>query len=152
MLGLEAVFERTWQRAKHWALVIVPPDTVPASVSEPQYVRALVENESSLPLAEKLLAWQSAVKRWPNSFVLQMGRGNAYYASAQYTPAAEAFQRATEIDPARAEAWNNLAYASIKLGHAQAARDAVERALILAPDNPDYRHSQQEIEQWLLNQ
>lgn len=47
------------------------------------------------------------------------------------------FERAAELDPTYAAAWNNLAIAYEQKGDLPEARRAYERALKLAPDN-DY--------------
>ena len=45
------------------------------------------------------------------------------------------FQRAAQVDPTYAPAWNNLAIAYEQQGDLASARDAYEKALKLDPDN-----------------
>jgi Flp pilus assembly protein TadD len=132
------VFERTWQRAGHWAVVVVPPQVMPVSVREKEFTEAAVAIDS-------LSAYQSGLERWPGSFELQFALGNKAYASGDYSLSATAFQTATKLAPRRAEAWNNLAYALWKLDQRKPAITAVQKALQLDPDNPNFADSLKEI-------
>ena len=145
-----ALFERTWQRAGYWALVVVPPGQMPVTASEQGFTRALLNLEAVGVAEDYLAAYRAGVARWPDSFILNMGLGNAQFALAQFDAAVQSFRRATALEPQRAESWNNLAYALLKTGDRQAATEAVARAISLAPDNSDYRHSEREINQQLL--
>ena len=42
-----AAFERTWSRARYWALVIVPPGDVPATAQPDRYLQATLDLEST---------------------------------------------------------------------------------------------------------
>jgi Flp pilus assembly protein TadD len=52
------------------------------------------------------------------------------------------------LDPARAEVWNNLAYALIQLGKRESALAAIARARLLDPANSNYLNSQNELDNW----
>ena len=140
-----SVFERTWQRSDFWAVAVVPPDVIPITVPEDSYVRAIVdfENKASRPAIQR--AYQTAVQRWPQNYLLHMGRGNAAYALGHYAQAQQAFEYATRIQPERSEAWNNLAYALSRQGDRAGALTAVEQAILLAPDNSDLLENHREI-------
>lgn len=140
-----SVFERTWQRADHWSVVVSPPEIIPVTAFEDKFISAVVALESSGLQQAVLSAYQSGVKRWPRSFVLHMGLGNAHYALQDYQRAEQAFKRAIDIDPDRPEAWNNVAFALAEQGKKQQAIEAVERAITLQPDNKDYQRSKNEI-------
>lgn len=140
-----SVFERTWERGGFWAVVVVPPDIMPHSVSQAEFVKAVLALESTQLKPSLLAAYQSGVTRWPQSFILQMGRGNAAFALGNYELAQQAFLTATTIKPDRAEAWNNLAYALVRAGHKKRAVDAINQALKLQPEHSEYLNSQAEI-------
>ncbi len=55
----------------------------------------------------------------------------------RYSEARSHAEKALEIDPSRASAWNNLAIARYHLGSAQAAIEAWQRALALSPGDLD---------------
>ncbi len=58
-----------------------------------------------------------------------------------WTGAVERFERATEIDPTYAAAWNNLGIGLEQQGRFDDARKAYERALEIEPDNTFFRNN-----------
>ncbi len=74
-----------------------------------------------------------------------MGLGNTLYARADYSGARAAFERATEIRPDSADAWNNLAYALKQSGDGVAAVDAPEKAVELGGGDPNYQDTLDEM-------
>lgn len=139
------VFERTWQRAGLWSVIVVPPALIPQTASQDEFTRAVLALETEDRIDSALLAYQNGVKRWPQNFILQMGLGNTAYALQRYELATQAFSAATTLRPERAEAWNNLAYALVKTAQKERAIDAIRQALKLQPDNREYLNSQVEI-------
>lgn len=140
-----SVFERTWQRANFWSVVVVSPEIMPITASEDKFISAVVALESSGLKQAVLLAYQNGLKRWAQSFVMQMGLGNTHYALQDYRLAEQAFRAAIDINPVRAEAWNNLAYALLKQGKKAQAIEAVEQAVSLQPEGKQYQASRKEI-------
>ena len=57
-----ALFERTWQRAGHWALVIVPPERVPPTASAGNYLQTAIDLEQVGRTATALRAYRSAAR------------------------------------------------------------------------------------------
>jgi hypothetical protein len=139
------VFERTWQRAGFWSVVVVPPQLMPQTASQSEFIRAVLALEPAGMTPSVLMAYQNGVKRWPQNFILHMGLGNAAYALRRHELARQAFSEAASLMPGRAEAWNNLAYALIKTGQKEQALEAVKQALKLQPNNAEYLASQIEI-------
>lgn len=70
-----AVFERTWARAGHWAVVVLPSGEIPASVSATDYFVAVAEFELLHPQLTGA-AWREGLTRWPGSEILAMGMSN----------------------------------------------------------------------------
>mgnify|MGYP001817701054 CR=1 FL=1 len=60
------VFERTWQRADFWALVIVHADEIPATAKPQQYLKTAYTFEETGNSEIALMAYQAASKRWPD--------------------------------------------------------------------------------------
>jgi tetratricopeptide (TPR) repeat protein len=129
-------FEHTWARSGHWAFVAVKPGALPASALETEVAAATVALERSIAPAPAALAYQAALKRWPQNLTLAMGLGNARANAGDLAGAASAFEHAARQHDS-AVAWNNLAHMRMKLGqHAaavEAARRAVERAEAAEP-------------------
>lgn len=141
-----STFERTWQRADHWAVVATLPGAPAAvTVSEEDLVMAVLALEETVPAETLKQAYRSGLDRWPASFILRMGLGNAYYAMQDYAAAQREFERVTREYPQHAQGWNNLAYARWRLGRIDLARRAVQQAVQLQPGNPAYLDSLREI-------
>ena len=126
-----ATFERTWARAGHWALVILPPDRVPASAEPAAVVRAAAALEQSGEVTAAGVAYDAILGRWPDSAGALLGRGNVRYAEHDLDGAELAFRRAALTDPGSAAAWNNLAQVLLEQDEPDAARAAAERAVAL---------------------
>jgi hypothetical protein len=125
------VFERLWRQEGQWAMVVVPPDRVPATATETRYAAAVVALEKSGHLKEAFTAYNALLKRWPDSLAGQMGRGNAAYALHDLDTAETAFRQAT-VDHADAPAaFNNLANVLAERGKLSDALAAAEQAVNL---------------------
>ncbi len=140
-------FERSWARAGHWALVVLPPGELPASARITRYLQAVQELEDTAPGTDTGAAWLAAVQRWPDEPIGWLTLGNHRYQSGDYAAAVSAFSRATQAAPGQAQAWNNLAYALLKNGCPQQARHAARCAQSLAPGEDDYLDTLHEISQ-----
>ncbi len=142
-------FERTWQRADHWGLVIVPPDKVPATANADAYLETIIDLEQSGRLDSAYNAYQQAAKHWPDSPIAYMGSGNTAFALGRYADSTTAYQQLLAISPEAPAAWNNLAYALAKQGKKQSALAAINKAIQLDPDNKNFRDSHDELKQLL---
>lgn len=126
-----ATFELTWARAGHWALVILPPDRLPASAGQATVVRAAAALEQSGEIRAAGVAYDAILERWPDSAGALLGRGNVRYAEHDLDGAELAFRRAVLTDPGSPAAWNNLAQVLLEQGELEAARAAARRAVAL---------------------
>jgi tetratricopeptide (TPR) repeat protein len=139
-------FERTWRRGDFWALVVLPPDRLPATAGEEPLIDASAGLARAKKHREAASAFGAIARRWPDSFVAHMGLGNARYASKDLPGAATAFQDAARKFPAKAPAWNNLAFVLAKLGRRDEAAEAARKAVLLGgADAPKYRETLDEI-------
>ena len=141
-----STFEYTWERGDYWALVVVPPDDLPATGSELAVLRAAAGLEQAGRPTDAAAAYALIAERWPDSLGALMGLGNARYAMGDLTGAADAFRRATDRVPDAAAGWNNLAVVLAELARPGAALDAARRAVRLGgPDAETYRATLTEI-------
>jgi len=115
IMNLET-FERTWQRAQKWAMVVLAPGSLPADGDDLSYVKAVSFFETAGKLELTLQAYKAGIKRWPESVLLQMGIGNTYYQQHNLGESRRYYQRATELDGSYAPAHNNLAQVLFELG------------------------------------
>lgn len=140
VMDLDA-FDRTWAKAGRWAFVALPPDQLPATADEADYVAAAVALESVAPTAAEG-AYRTALAAWPNNLVARMGLGNAAYRRGDRAAAEAAFRQAATAHPESGDAWNNLAQVLHEDGQEAAARAAAERAVGLGgPRLPTYRRT-----------
>jgi len=141
------IFERTWRRAKYWAMVVMRPDQLPFTAEEIQYVRAVAPLERLSLWETTSLAYATALERWPQSLAAQMGLGNSRYALGNVRGAEEAFRRATQDHPGAAVAFNNLAQTLAEQEHWPEALAAAQRAAALGgPQSDAFRDTLTQIE------
>jgi hypothetical protein len=141
-----ATFERTWARGDRWALVILPPERLPATADERAVVGAAAGLERARRFQDAATAYAAALARWPDSFVARIGLGNARYGLADFAGAEAAFREAAERRPGEPAAWNNLAHALHRQGRTPEALAAARTAVRLAGAHADpYRTTLQEL-------
>lgn len=140
-------FERSWQRAGQWGLVVLAPGRLPASAVEDRYLEAAAPLERAAQWGAAEAAYRAALDRWPQSLGGWLGLGNALYARGDLAGAEEALRAATRHHPDSAPALNNLAHVLAERGRRPEALAAIERALTLAgPDRAVYERTRAEIE------
>lgn len=140
------VFERTWARTGHWALVVTPPDRLPATAGlEPLLAAALGIERAGRP-ADAAAAYAAIAGKWPESYAAWMGLGNSRYGLEEFAAAERAFRSAIQATPEAPQAWNNLAYALAEQGRRAEAIAAAERAVGLGGSEAEqYRATLQEL-------
>jgi hypothetical protein len=139
-------FARTWARAERWAIVVLPPDALPASAAEETVVRAAAGLERAGRPGEAALAYDTILRRWPGSLGALIGRGNARYATGDLDGAEAAYRSALVRHPGAAVAWNNLADVLAAQGERDAALIAARRAVDLGgPHAATYRRPLDQI-------
>lgn len=139
-------FERTWARGDYWALVVLPPDRLPATADEHTTLAAAAALERVEKNAAAAEAYRAILARWPKSFAAQLGLGNALYAGGEHDDAEQAYRAAIRLRPDDPIPWNNLAYVLAALGRPTEARAAAEEAVRLAPEDATaYRDTLREL-------
>ncbi|MDF1822817.1 MAG: PA2778 family cysteine peptidase [Alcanivoracaceae bacterium] len=126
-------FLNTWARADNWAVVILPPDELPASARPLPYLSAASDLESSGRLEAAMDAYRVAAGRWPDQPAGLLGQGNVAYAMGDRAGAADTFARLLRRFPRQADGWNNLAHTLGQLGCAWQAGEAQRCAAALSP-------------------
>lgn len=135
-----ATFARTWERAERWALVVLPPATLPVSADAASVLRAAAGLEQAGRLEAAASAYRTIAHRWPDSPGAFVGLGNVRYAMGDLDAAEAAFRAAVAAHPDAAAAWNNLAHVLAERGAREEALAAVRRALALGgPQTATYR-------------
>lgn len=142
------VFENTWRRGDFWALVVLPPDRLPATAAEHEVLQAAAAIERVGDFAAARAAYRAMAQRWPDSFGARFGYGNTLYAQGDLAGAEAAFREAARIEPEVGAAWNNLAVVLSEQGRREEARAAARTAIETGRgDIEEYRRTLTEIEQ-----
>lgn len=126
-----STFEHTWGRSDFWGMVALPPGSLPVTADEKSTERALLDFQKTAGANRARAGWDAARKRWPHNLSMQMGSGNAAYASGDRAAALTAFREAAQDHPDSAAALNNLASVLAELGQIEAARRAAQQAVAL---------------------
>ena len=127
------VFERTWQRADFWALVIVPVGEIPKTGKPAPYLKAAYAFEETGHPDLALKAYQSGSRQWPDNAGTWMALGNMAFHNHDWSAAIKAFTTASQLEPESIAGWNNLAYALHAYGCAAEANMALQCALTISP-------------------
>jgi tetratricopeptide (TPR) repeat protein len=143
-----ALFEKTWQRAGHWALVVVKTDSIPATAGAEAYLDAVIGMEQVGRIDGAHKGYHTALRRWPDQLLAHSGFANTAYAQGEFSAAESSYRNALALDPEKAELWNNLAYTLAQLGRHEAAMEAIQRALELDPENENFKDSLRELSGW----
>ncbi len=135
------VFERTWQRAHHWALVIVPAGKIPKTATALKYLEAAYAFEQTGKLELALRAYKTASQHWPQQAEIWMALGNLEYSNKDWQSAVKSFATATQLKPEAASYWNNYAYALHANGCEAQAQTALSCGIKIKPDDENLRDS-----------
>ena len=141
-------FLRTWRRGDYWAIVVLRPDELPANVDQGRYFAAIAALEQTNQLDEAAVAWQTALRVWPDSSAALFGLGNVRFASGQFAEAEEFYRRLLARDDRLLVARNNLALALARQQKFSAALTEISVALAQNSDAglvSELEHTQETI-------
>jgi tetratricopeptide (TPR) repeat protein len=145
-----SLLERTWQRANHWALVIVPVGVIPVTISADSYLRSLIDFEQTSDINLAHQGYLDALKKWPTNLSAQIGIGNTAYALKDFALSESAYRTALQLSPRLGQLWNNYAYALAQQDKMMESLAAIKRAIEISPDNKNYQHSATEFAEWAI--
>jgi hypothetical protein len=123
-------FDRTWSRGGNWAMVALPPSRLPVTASPNFYAESVAGLERVDPGTAQI-AYETALKKWPDNRLFMLGAGNAAYGLKQLQSAEHHYQNLVNAHPDFADGWNNLAQALFDLGKKQEASFAIAKAVAL---------------------
>ncbi len=127
------VFTNTWGRTDHWAVVILPPDQVPATAEPLKFLQSAHDLETTGRTSAAAIAYKTAETTWPEQPAAIMARGNLAWQLGILTKATAHFLRTVNRFPEFAEGWNNLAFALEGTRCPVTATEAARCAAALAP-------------------
>ena len=136
-----------WKRGDYWGLLILPPDRMPHGVEENEWLAAVAGLENTGQWQAAAIGYTTALERWDESFVAWMGLGNSKYNLRDLASSAEAFSRATLLQPENGMAFNNFAHVLAEQGRRQEALFAAQRAVDLGgPFINTFRQTLKEVQ------
>lgn len=126
-----AVLEYTWKESEYWAMITVPPERIPATAKESDYLAAIVAMERVGAPRAALTAYATFLARWPDNLVASIGLANGHYALGEMKQAEAVLRQAVERHPDSALVLNNLAQTLSDQGQNVEALTFAERAVAL---------------------
>jgi tetratricopeptide (TPR) repeat protein len=124
------VFEYTWRKSNYWAMVIVPPERIPVTATEPAWLTAVAAMERVAEPNASFAAYSAVLERWPDSLAGSIGLANRHYARGELTAAESILRRAHVRHPESVAVINNLAHTLSDLGRNEEALALVARAVV----------------------
>jgi tetratricopeptide (TPR) repeat protein len=132
-------FQQIWNRADAWGLLVLPPQTLPATADETKWIEAVYGLELVGRHEEALSGYSAALEQWPHALGAMMGRANTLYALGRLESAGETLMQAAAMHPDSGPVFNNLAHVMLEMGQFDAALEAAARAVdIGGPHMPAY--------------
>ncbi len=122
-------FRRMWDRGDNWGLVVVCPETLPATATEARWLDAVYGLERAGRHEAALNGYSTGLAAWPESLGAMMGKANALYALDRLSAAGDVLARAAEAHPDSGPVFNNLARVKLEQGELGPAVDAAVRAV-----------------------
>ena len=126
-----AVLEYLWKESDYWAMVVVPPNRIPATANESSYLEAVsaVEHGGNSDAARQ--AYTTLLERWPDNQAAAIGLANILYSMGKLEEAELTLRRAADSHPESVPLLNNLAQTLSDQGHNVEALALIERASAL---------------------
>lgn len=142
-------FERSWQLADYWGLVILKPGELAASSGEFAHAKSAAALETLGKIPEAETAYKAIRQRWPESLAAGVGLANIAFARGENLEALKVLAEVTIHHPTSAMAWYNLAVAQRSLNKTKEARRSALKAISLAEDAAEKAEFQKDLEAWL---
>lgn len=121
-------FMALWKRSGNWGVILLPPDKLPLSASPKKYLQSAYDLEKTGMVDEAIVAYKSALSRWPQEIPILFALGNAYYSTNQISSAEEKYREILIIDKTHPLALNNLADLLCRSNRAEEALRVIDTA------------------------
>ncbi|MCY7309119.1 MAG: PA2778 family cysteine peptidase [Rhodoferax sp.] len=125
------IFEVTWRRSGYWAMVVVPPEKLPATATEAGYLQSLLAFERAASPVAARDAWNAFLSRWPTNVLASVALSNQYYRAREFEKAEAILRPAAQKHPSSAEVLNNLSQVLSDMGRNEEALALIDRATAL---------------------
>lgn len=126
----------SWERAERWAMLALPPETLPPAADLARYMEAAAGLEAVGRRDAAARAYEAAARHWPAASLPQLALANLAHARGDLVAAERGFRAAARLDPTDVAARNNRAEVLRQLGCTRLARREIEAARALATNGP----------------
>ena len=123
-----ATFAALWERSENWGVVLLPPDKLPASASPKTFLRAAYALEKTGMTDVAIIAYKSALLRWPKDINILFALANGYYHSQQIKNAEKTYRKLLSLKPGHPLAVNNLADLLCRTGRSKESLSVLGKA------------------------
>lgn len=124
-----ATFKRLWERSGNWGVVLLPPGYLPATASSKAFLRSAYDLEKTGMRDNAIIAYRSALQRWPKDIDILFALANAYYHSNKFTAAEKYYRKLLSIEPLHPLALNNLSDLLCRTGRRKQAMAIIKKAV-----------------------
>jgi len=128
-------FVHSWEKARQWAIVVLPSDELPATATAHQYVESIVPFETLGDLTTARTAYRTALSRWRDDPLALFGLANTEHRLGDLAAAESTYRRLLANAPNNPIVLNNLAEVLLARGCSTQALDYARRAQTLAVDD-----------------
>lgn len=120
-------FEREWRAGSYWAMVVTPPDRIPATATEDGWVSAVIAmaRVGGPDAAQK--GYEAALKRWPGDLPAMIGLASIHNDRGDHARAIVILRDAQAKHPQSAIVTNNLAQALSDAGRHREALGLIDK-------------------------
>lgn len=121
-------FERSWMKSGYWAMVVAPPERIPATATPDAWLAAVLAMARAARPQAVTAAYAAALERWPDNLAAAIGLANQHHARGAMMEAAAVLRTALRRHPQSAIVLNNLAQVLSDQGRHGEALLQLERA------------------------
>jgi tetratricopeptide (TPR) repeat protein len=121
--------EFVWRRSGYWAMVVMPPERIPATADEERWLSAVAALERTGNAAGARTAYATFLKRWPANTNAAVGLANSWHSLGELKEAEAVLRDAARRAPESVIVLNNLAQTLSDQGRDREALPIIERAV-----------------------
>ncbi len=136
-------FGSAWEQAHGWALLVLPPQTLPVSQRELDVTTAAIALEQAAGPEVAETTYREILKKWPKNIGARFGLSNTRYAQNDTAGAVSELQTLVKNVPGLAPAWHNLSLLLKEQGRMKEAKVAAQKAQETASASEKEKYRQQ---------
>lgn len=124
-----ATFYEFFKKGGYWKLIAVPTTMVPPGITEATYLKAAYDLEQTLDDEIVQIAYETAIKQWPDSLLVKLAAANYFFDKYHYEIAYDLYDGVLKKAPHDPIALNNMAETLYYLGEFDEALSFIDKAI-----------------------